>query len=81
MLPPERLNACLCLNLPLFNLWGQAPRSCWCQGWLLAGYVLCLEKVVVLVVPIVDRLRRGQRTGTVSGWGLKLSPKLSLSSC
>lgn len=28
----------------------------------------CLEKVVVLVVPIVDRLRKGQRTGRHCVW-------------
>lgn len=33
---------CLCLNSPLFNLWGQAPCCCWCEGWIIAGYVLCL---------------------------------------
>jgi hypothetical protein len=74
MLPPERMDARVSVRLCL--VCGAGPLLLVMPGldpsWLCT---VLLEKVVVLVVPIVDRLRRGKRTGTLSGWGLKFCPK------
>lgn len=74
MLPPERLNAYVSIRFGLIC----RGRSLVAAGGGLDHSWLCivsLEKVVVLMVPIVGRLKRGKRTGTVCGWELELNPR------